>query len=81
MTTHENILLLCDTLQRRNGFYSRFEQDSFNHKCDGMIEGMKNFVALHYALSQRDDNKYWRDCTNINFNIDPLDTINKGCLR
>ena len=70
MTTHENILLLCDTLQRRNGFYSRFEQDSFNHKCDGMIEGMKNFVALHYALSQRDDNKYWRDCTNINFNID-----------
>ena len=24
-----------------------------------------------YALSQRDDNQYWRDCTNINFDIDP----------
>jgi len=72
MTTHENILLLCDTLQRRQGFYSRFEQDSFNYNCDNMIESMKNFIALHYALSQRDDNQYWRDCTNINFDIDPL---------
>ena len=33
---------------------------------------MKNFIAIHYALSQRDDNQYWRDCTNINFDIDPL---------
>ena len=33
---------------------------------------MKNFVAIHYALSQRDDNQYWKDCTNINFDIDPL---------
>ena len=72
MTTHENILLLCDTLQRRNGFYSRFEKDSFNYNCDNMIESMKNFVAIHYALSQRDDNQYWRDCTNINFDIDPM---------
>ena len=43
-----------------------------------MIEAMKNFIALHYALSQRDDNQYWRDCTNINFDIDPhWHTINQ----
>jgi tryptophan halogenase len=71
MTTHENVLLLCDTLEKRQGFYARMEQDAFNYSCDNMIESMKCFVALHYALSQRDDNQYWRDCTNINFDIDP----------
>jgi len=71
MTTHECILLLCDFLQRRQGFYSGFEIDSYNYQCDNMIESMKNFIAIHYALSQRDDNQYWRDCTNINFDIDP----------
>lgn len=71
MTTHECILLLCDFLQRRQGFYSGFEIDSYNYQCDNMIESMKNFIAIHYALSQRDDNQYWRDCTNIDFDIDP----------
>lgn len=72
MTTHECILLLCDSLQRRQGFYSGFEIDSYNYTCDNMIESMKNFIAIHYALSQRDDNQYWRDCTNIDFHIDPM---------
>ena len=71
MTTHENLLLLCDTLEKRNGFYARMEQDAFNYTCDNMIEAMKCFVTLHYALSQRDGNKYWKDCTDVNFDIDP----------
>ena len=72
MTTHENILLLCDTLEKRQGFYARMDVDAFNYGCDNMIEAMKCFVAIHYALSQRDDNQYWKDCTNIDFDIDPL---------
>ena len=55
----------------RDRFYARMEQDAFNYTCDNMIEAMKCFVTLHYALSQRDGNKYWKDCTDVNFDIDP----------
>lgn len=64
MTTHENLIYLCDTLARRNGYVSKFEIDSYNWKADSMMETMSNFVALHYALSTREDNRYWHDCTN-----------------
>ena len=80
MTTHENIILLCDALARRNRFISKMDVDSFNWTTDNMIESMKNFISIHYTLSQRQDNKYWQDCTEtVSYDLDhtaPVSTIN-----
>ena len=65
LTTHETILNLCDTLLRRDRFISRIDVDVFNNEVDNIMEGLKDFVAIHYALSQRSDTKYWRDCRDI----------------
>ena len=72
MTTHENILWLCDTLQSRQGFVSRWSIDAYNYTVDNMIEAMKNFITQHYAMSMRDDNQYWRDCTEVDFTLDQM---------
>ncbi len=63
MTTHENVLYLVDVLERRNNITTQFDRDSFNRQCNNMIEAMANFVSLHYTLSSREDNQYWRDVT------------------
>ena len=72
MTTHENILLLSDFLERREGIVTRFDRDSYNGQVNNMIEAMSNFVSLHYSLSSREDNQYWRDVT------ENIDYVNMG---
>ena len=72
MTTHENILLLSEYLERREGVVTRFDRDSYNGQVNNMIEAMSNFVSLHYALSSREDNQYWRDVT------ENIDYVNMG---
>ncbi len=64
MTTHENLIFLSDQLACRHGKVTKFDRDAYNHTVDNLLEGFKNFVALHYALSSREDNDYWRDCTD-----------------
>ena len=39
---------------------------------NNMIEAMSNFVSLHYSLSSREDNQYWRDVT------ENIDYVNMG---
>lgn len=63
LTTHENALRLLDTLQRREGFISKADIDGYNLSADKDIEEMKDFIAMHYVLSQRDDSSYWKHCT------------------
>ena len=63
MTTHENLITLCDCLERREGLVTRIDRDSFNGQINNTIESFSNFVSMHYALSSRDDNQYWRDVT------------------
>ena len=50
MTTHENILLLSEYLERREGIVTRFDRDSYNGQVNNMIEAMSNFVSLHLSL-------------------------------
>lgn len=66
LTTHENIIKLVETLNRRNGFVSRIEVDGFNMSVDREVTGFRDFIAMHYAFSQRTDTPYWRWCTEIN---------------
>lgn len=59
-TTHENILRLVDTFERRNGKITQIDIDGYNHAVSYELEAMKEFVYMHYYLSPRDDTPYWR---------------------
>jgi tryptophan halogenase len=63
LTTHENIMRLSDTLSRRDGYVNQFDIDGWNFAAREELEGFKQFVSLHYAMSQRSDTEYWRHAT------------------
>ena len=70
MTTHECIVELCDLIQKREGFVGNFDRQQYNYFADNMLEAMGNFVAAHYALSKRQDTRYWQDCVEkIDFSL------------
>jgi tryptophan halogenase len=64
LMTHEAIIKLVNILKARNNYYNKLDVDSFNFSLNNQIDGFKNFIALHYALSKRDDTEYWRHVTN-----------------
>ena len=63
-TTHENILRLIDTFQRRDGHITQIDIDGYNHAVHYELEAMKEFVEMHYYLSPRTDTEYWRHYSN-----------------
>lgn len=63
LTTHENIIRLIDVLNRRDGYVTRMEVESFNHVADGTTDGFAGFVSSHYAFSKRTDTPYWKYVT------------------
>ena len=58
-SVHEFLFHLSRILQRDR--VSRFDRDAFTYKCKGMFRSFAEFVAMHFALTQRDDTQYWRD--------------------
>lgn len=58
-TVHRFLTHIARTLQRER--VGRFEIDSFNLACKKNFKEFTEFVAMHYALSVRDDTEYWRD--------------------
>jgi tryptophan halogenase len=62
-SVHMFLVELIRILDRdQSEFYvNQFDKDSYNYKCRSMFESFAEFVALHYALSHRDDTEYWRD--------------------
>ena len=46
---------------------SQWDRDNFNVQCKRFFDGFTEFVAMHYALSHRDDTKYWKDVSNKSF--------------
>ena len=40
---------------------------NFNFSCKTFFDQFTEFVALHYALSQRTDTPYWQDISNKSF--------------
>lgn len=63
LTTHENIIRLIDILNRRQGYVTRMERETYNHITEIVTEGFAGFVAGHYAFSKRNDTPYWRHVT------------------
>ena len=46
---------------------SQWDRDNFNVECKRFFNGFTEFVAMHYALSHRNDTEYWRDISNKSF--------------
>jgi tryptophan halogenase len=58
-SVHEFLFKLLKCLQRKTT--TQWDRDVFNTACIGMFRNFAEFVALHYALSVRDDTAYWRE--------------------
>jgi tryptophan halogenase len=68
-SVHEFLFKLVDILQR--GDISQFDRDMYNVSVRDLFDGFSKFVALHYALSHRDDTPYWKTIKNKDFK-DPI---------
>ena len=53
LTTHENIIKLVETLNRREGYVTRSEREGFNFAVQHDVLRFRDFVSQHYALSKR----------------------------
>jgi len=78
-TVHEFLLMLVSVLQR--GYGTQWDRDVYNTATRNLYENFAEFVALHYALSIREDTPYWQDVKNKSFSpnmVKQIPTINKG---
>ena len=41
------------------------EVRQFNNETTAEIENIRNFIILHYKVTQRSDSKYWNDCREM----------------
>lgn len=58
-TVHENLIDLYKTLRR--GKPSQFIKDAYNASTSLTFDNFAEFVAVHYAFTQREDTQYWQD--------------------
>jgi len=66
-TVHTFLLRLVKVLQRDNP--SQYIKDHFNFDCRRIFREFAEFVASHYALTERDDSDYWKDRLNKKYEI------------
>jgi len=59
LQTHTFIMKLVSNLER--GDFSQWDRDTHNLECNSIFDEYVTFVAMHYALSLRDDTPYWQD--------------------
>jgi tryptophan halogenase len=64
-TVHEFLMILLRNIQRDK--FSQFDRDSYNYQAKHLFRNFAEFVALHYALSHRNDTEYWKANLNINW--------------
>jgi len=64
-SVHEFLFKLIDILERQE--ISQFDRDMYNNSCRDLFDQFAKFVALHYALSHRDDTAYWKAINDKTF--------------
>jgi tryptophan halogenase len=42
------------------------EVNEFNRQMDDEIHNIRDFIVLHYKVTNRDDTRFWRHCRNMN---------------
>jgi tryptophan halogenase len=75
-SVHEFLFKLVDVLQR--GQISQFDRDMYNTSVKDMFDSFAKFVALHYALSHRNDTEYWRNIQQTTY-ADDRENPNSIC--
>lgn len=79
LSVHEFLINLIKVMKRGNSdTISQWDRDNFNVECCRFFDEFTEFVSLHYALSHRDDTKYWKDISNKSFYDFRL---NDNCLK
>jgi len=79
-TVHEFLLTLVKSLGRPR--YTQWDIDVYNVTVKKMFDKFASFVALHYALSIRDDTPYWQKVTSNRYLFDGLnDGFNELAYR
>lgn len=76
-TVHEFLDKLVKTLSRET--ITQTDRDVYNITTKLQYLNFKEFVAQHYALSNRTDTQYWRDITNKSFYTD-IDNLNESMI-
>lgn len=64
-TTHEFLDKLIRTIKR--GVVTQWDRDAYNTATKSQYVSFAEFVASHYALSNRNDTKYWQDISEKSF--------------
>jgi len=68
LSVHEFLINLIKVMKRgEENTISQWDRDSFNKTCKDFFDEFTEFVAMHYALTHRDDTKYWKDISNKSF--------------
>jgi tryptophan halogenase len=68
LSVHEFLINLVKVMKRGDkDTISQWDKDSFNLQCKKFFDSFAEFVAMHYALSHREDTKYWKDISNKSF--------------
>ena len=74
-TVHEFLLQLCRSLAREE--VSQWDKDLFTWSCRLTFDRFAEFVALHYALSHRQDTPYWKHNFNKRFYPAHVENLSK----
>lgn len=64
-SVHEFLFKLCKVLQR--GSITQWDRDIFNAATKKMHESFAHFIAMHYALTIRQDSDYWKFISNKSY--------------
>ena len=72
-SVHEFVFQLVRTLQRKT--VSQWDKDAFTAVCKNTHCSFMEFVAMHYALSHRQDTPYWRDNFNKQWSEDLINLV------
>ena len=57
-SVHEFLMRFIRNAQR--DIITQWDRDNFTFQCKKLFKGFANFVAMHYAFSNRNDTEYWR---------------------
>jgi len=77
-SVHEFLLKLIRNLQREK--VSQWDKDNFTFQAKLLFREFAEFVALHYALSHRNDTPYWKANFNKNWE-DKLINLNPSLIN
>ena len=61
LSVHQFLIYLVKVMQRDGGNLCQYDIDAFNFASKQFFDTFAQFVSTHYALSHRDDTKYWKD--------------------